>query len=122
MAHKAQSFRVEKKTVKRNKEKVEIDVIVLYTNVQPTPAEQMMIDRFLDKGYEPFFEEKKAGKSVAEMREELKDAKFTSKKFEEEYKKKNGFFKACKVFAEWKKNPDEVEAKYAKEYKEKEAE
>lgn len=103
MAHKAQSFRVEKKTVKKGKEKVEIDVIVLYSNVKASPAEQILIDRYLDKGYEPMFEEKKAGKTVAEMREELADDAETLAKFEEEYAKKNGFFKACKVYSAWVK-------------------
>lgn len=107
MAHKAQSFRVEKKTIKKRQGKktveVELDVIILYTNVEPSPAEQILIDRYLDKGYEPMFEEKKAGKSVAEMREELKADKEALAKFEEEYKQKNGFFKACKVYSAWKK-------------------
>lgn len=103
MAHKAQCFRVEKKTVKKGKEKVEVNVIVLYTNVEVSPAEQILIDRYLNMGYEPMFEEKKAGKTVAEMREELADDEEALAKFEEEYKKKNGFFKACKVYSAWVK-------------------
>lgn len=103
MAHKAESFRVGKKTVKKGKEKVEIDVIILYTNVEANPAEQMLIDRYLKMGYEPMFEEKKASVSVADMRKELKADKETLDKFEEAYKVKNGFHKACKIYAEWKK-------------------
>lgn len=103
MAHKAESFRVGKKIVKKGKEKVEVDVIVLYTNVEANPAEQMLIDRYLKMGYEPMFEEKKASVSVAEMRKDLKQDAETLAKFEEVYKAKNGFHKACKIYAEWKK-------------------
>lgn len=95
MAHKAESFRLVKKTSK--------NVIVLYTNVEPNPAEQMLIDRYLNMGYEPMFEEKKAGKSVEDMRKELATDKEALAKFEEAYSKKSGFFDACKVYNAWKK-------------------
>ena len=108
MAHKAQSFKVEKKTIKKRQNKktisTEVNVIILYTNVEPSPAEQMLINRYLDMGYEPMFEEKKTSLSVAEMRDELKNDADAKAKFEEAYKQKNGFFKACKVYSEWKKN------------------
>ena len=104
MAHKAESFRVGKKTVKKGKEKEEVDVIILYANVEANPAEQMLIDRYLKMGFEPMFEEKKASVSVADMRKELKADAETLAKFEEAYAVKNGFHKACKIYAEWKKN------------------
>ena len=104
MAHKAESFRVGKKTVKKGKEKVEVDVIILSTNVEANPAEQMLIDRYLKMGFEPMFEEKKASVSVADMRKELKADAEALAKFEEAYAVKNGFHKACKIYAEWKKN------------------
>lgn len=99
MAHKAESFKVGKKKTKKG----EIDVIILYTNVEANPAEQMLIDRYLKMGFEPMFEEKKASVSVAEMRKELKADADTLAKFEEAYKVKNGFHKACKIYGEWKK-------------------
>ena len=95
MAHKAESFRLEKKTSK--------NVIVLYTNVEPNSAEQMLIDRYLNMGYEPKFEEKKASKSVEEMRAEMATDEEALAKFNEAYSKKSGFFDACKVYADWKK-------------------
>ena len=104
MAHKAESFRIGKKIVKKGKEKVEVDVIILYTNVQANIAEQMLIDRYLKMGYEPMFEEKKASVSVNEMRNELKQDEETLAKFEEIYKQKNGFHKACKIYSDWKKS------------------
>ena len=104
MAHKAESFSVGKKNVKKGKEKVEVDVIILYTNVEANPAEQMLIDRYLKMGFEPMFEEKKASVSVADMRKDLKKDEEALAQFEEAYKEKNGFHKACKIYAEWKKN------------------
>ena len=99
MAHKAESFKVTTKKTKKG----EVNVIVLYTNVEANPAEQMLIDRYLKMGFEPMFEEKKASVSVADMREELKADAEALAKFEEAYKVKNGFHKACKIYAEWKK-------------------
>lgn len=99
MAHKAESFKVTTKKTKKG----EVNVIVLYTNVEANPAEQMLIDRYLKMGFEPMFEEKKASVSVADMRKELKADAEALAKFEEAYKVKNGFHKACKIYAEWKK-------------------
>lgn len=100
MAHKAESFKVATKKTKKG----EVNVIVLYTNVEANPAEQMLIDRYLKMGFEPMFEEKKASVSVADMRKELKADAEALAKFEEAYAVKNGFHKACKIYAEWKKN------------------
>lgn len=99
MAHKAESFKVATKKTKKG----EVNVIVLYTNVEANPAEQMLIDRYLKMGFEPMFEEKKASVSVADMRKDLKADAEALAKFEEAYKVKNGFHKACKIYAEWKK-------------------
>ena len=51
------------------------------------------------------YEEKKATKTVKEMEAELKknDAEAYAK-FLEAYKEKNGFFNACKIYSDWKKN------------------
>ena len=93
MAHKPKSFKV-------NEEKKQI---ILFTNVEPA-GEQTLIDFYLRNGYTPLFEEKKST-SVADMRKELKKDPEALAKFEEAYKEKtNGFFKACKVYTEWKKN------------------
>ena len=99
MAHKAESFRLTKRKTKNG----EVNVIVLYTNVVANPAEQMLIDRYLKLGYEPMFEEKKASISVADMRKDLNKDAETLAKFEEAYKEKNGFHKACKIYSNWKK-------------------
>ena len=99
MAHKAESFKVATKKTKKG----EVNVIVLYTNVEANPAEQMLIDRYLKMGFEPMFEEKKASVSVADMRKDLKKDEEALAKFEEAYKEKNGFHKACKIYANWKK-------------------
>lgn len=111
MAHKAESFKIEKKKTKKG----EVNVIVLYTNVEVNPAEQMLIDRYLNLGYEPMFEEKKVSKSVAEMRKDLKNDSEALAKFNEIYdtkpapnaskkeKSEVGFFGACKFYAEWAK-------------------
>ena len=99
MAHKAESFKVATKKTKKG----EVNVIVLYTNVEANPAEQMLIDRYLKMGFEPMFEEKKASLSVADMRKDLKKDEEALAQFEEAYKEKNGFHKACKIYANWKK-------------------
>ena len=99
MAHKAESFKVATKKTKKG----EVNVIVLYTNVEANPAEQMLIDSYLKMGFEPMFEEKKASVSVADMRKDLKKDEEALAKFEEAYKEKNGFHKACKIYANWKK-------------------
>ena len=99
MAHKAESYKVATKKTKKG----EVNVIVLYTNVEANPAEQMLIDRYLKMGFEPMFEEKKASVSVADMRKDLKKDEEALAQFEEAYKEKNGFHKACKIYANWKK-------------------
>ncbi len=93
MAKKAESFKV-------NAEKREI---TLYTNVKQTTAEKTLFEIYINQGYTPLFEEKKKGITVAEMRKELKG---TDKlvEFENAYKEKNGFFKACKIYNAWKKD------------------
>ena len=116
MAHKAESFKIETKKTKKG----EVNVIVLYTNVEANPAEKMMIDRFLNMGYEPMFEEKKVSKSVAEMREELEKDKEALAEFDAIYAKKAdknatkkeksevGFFGACKYYSKWAKKQKEA--------------
>ena len=49
------------------------------------------------------FEEKKPALTVADMRKDLKADDKALKAFEDAYKEKNGFFKACKVYQAWKK-------------------
>jgi hypothetical protein len=49
------------------------------------------------------FEEKKPSKSVEDMKKELKADKDALAKFEAAYEQKNGFFDACKIYADWKK-------------------
>lgn len=105
MAHKAESFKVDDKK----------QAIIIYSNVEVPAGEKFLIDRYLDKGYIPLFEEKKKSKSVDEMRKELKADKETLEKFETVYaskapenatkkeKSQYGFFGACKVYAEWAK-------------------
>lgn len=93
MAHKPTSFKLNEKK----------KVIVIYTNVEAA-AEKQLIDFYLGQGYKPMFEDKKAAKTVEEMRKELSADKEMLDKFNAEYEKKNGFFSACKVYAEWKKS------------------
>ena len=95
MARKAETFKVntEKKT------------ITIYTNVKAVEAETITIRFYLEQGYTPLYEEKKATKTVKEMEAELKknDAEAYAK-FIEAYKQTNGFFNACKIYSDWKKN------------------
>ena len=93
MAHKPESFKLNEKK----------KAIIIYTNIE-VAAEKQAIDFYLSRGYTPLFEEKKAAKTVDEMRKELSADEAALKKFNTEYAKKNGFFGACKVYAEWKKN------------------
>lgn len=92
MAKRAESFKVNAKK----------KTITFYTNVDQTDAEKTLIGFYLNEGYTPLFEEKKKGITVEEMRKELKG---TDKlvEFENAYKEKNGFFKACKIYNAWKK-------------------
>lgn len=98
MAHKPKSFKLNEKKKQ----------IIIYTNVD-APAEGFLRDRYMNMGYEAMFEEKKPSKSVAEMREELEADPEALKAFNEAYASKGkgknvGFFKACKIYTDWKKN------------------
>ena len=92
MAHKPTSFKLNEKK----------KTIVIYTNVEAN-AEKTLIDFYLGQGYAPMFEEKKPSKKVDDMKKELKADPETLAKFEAAYEQKNGFFDACKIYAEWKK-------------------
>lgn len=94
MAHKAESFRLNEKK----------KTITIYTNVEAAAAEIKLRDFYLANGYKPFMEEKKAGITVKEMRKELEADKEAAAAFEAAYKEKNGFFNACKIYTNWKKN------------------
>lgn len=104
MARKAESYKLVEKTVidRKTKGTKTENCIVLYNNVEPTPAEQKMIDFYLLKGYTPMFEEKKKGATVAQMRADMKGTEY-AERFETAYNEKGGFHKACKIYAEWKK-------------------
>ena len=93
MARKAETFRVDDK----KKE------IVIYTNVEPIEAEESVKALFLKSGYAPKFEEKKPAMTVEEMRKALSKDEKALEAFNNAYAEKNGFFNACKVYAEWKK-------------------
>lgn len=93
MAHKAKSFKLDQKK----------KVIVIYTNVDE-PVEKTLIDYYLNAGFTPMFDEKKPTKTVADMRKELAKDENALKAFNDAYKKKNGFFEACKIYSQWKKN------------------
>ena len=92
MAHKAKSFKLDQKK----------KVIIIYTNVDE-PAEKSLIDYYLNAGYTPMFDVKKQTKTVADMRSELSVDEEALKAFEKAYKQKNGFFTACKIYSDWKK-------------------
>ena len=108
MARKPQSFKLNEK----NKS------IILYTNVR-IPAENDLINFYLDRGYAPMYEEKKDTVKVEDMRKAMKDdkkaldefnaiyAKKVGKNATKEEKKSAGFFGACKYYNEWKKNNKE---------------
>jgi hypothetical protein len=93
MAKKPQSFKVD------NDKKI----IVVYDNVEQTNGEKALVELYLKQGYLPKIEEKKKGKTVAEMLEELKANEEVLAQFEKAYAEKGGFHKACKIYAEWKK-------------------
>ena len=93
MAKKAESFKVN--TTKKT--------ITLYTNVEQTTAEKTLIEIYLNQGFIPMFEEKKKGKTVEEMRKELKGTDKLAE-FEKAYQEEKGFFKACKIYNTWKKD------------------
>lgn len=95
MAHKAKSFKLNQKK----------KVIVIYTNVDE-PAEKPLVDYYLNAGFSPMFDEKKPTKSVADMRKELEADKNALKAFNDAYgnkEDKKAFFKACKIYSDWKK-------------------
>jgi len=94
MARKPQSFKL-------NEAKKEI---ILYQNVEQTPAEKSLIDFYLRDGYSPKMETKKKNITVKEMKDELKANPEQLKLFEEAYKEKNGFHKACRIYSAWKKS------------------
>lgn len=104
MAHKPESFKADPKK----------KVITIYTNIDNIPAEQMLIGVYISQGYAVKMEEKKATKTVEDMRKELKADTDVLKAFEEAYAEKadgkkefkeTGFAKACKVYNDWKKKP-----------------
>lgn len=97
MAHKADSFKLNTKK----------KAIILYTNITPSPAEQMAIDSYLKQGFTVLFEEKKTV-SVADMRKALKESKCgpVLELFNDAYNKKtdtsnfkeSGFYAACAIY------------------------
>lgn len=106
MAHKPISY--------YTKAKGEKNIIVLYTNVEPPVAEQKMIDRFVNQGYEVYYEEKKESLTVDKMKAALSADAEALAKFEAIYSgkekqyKKDGteevsYFAACKFYNGWKK-------------------
>lgn len=109
MAKKAQSFKVD--TAKK--------IITIYNGVEQTDGEKSLMEFYLNQGYAPMFDTKKKGKSVSEMREEMKNTE-ALKEFNAAYSckdkaalaelnkkynttNKSGFHIACKIYAEWKK-------------------
>ena len=97
MAKKAESFKLVAKT----------KTIILYTNVEQNDAEKTLIEFYLNNGYTPMFEEKKQGKSVDDMRKEMKNDEETLKKFNDTYGNKDNekaFFDACKIYTKWAKD------------------
>ena len=116
MAHKPLSYYVG--TTKKGK-----NFICLYDNVEPSAAEQKMIDRFISMGYEVRFEEKKPSKSkdemLAELNAENKEAaaeflKYYNKEktmFNKDGSEMQAFFAACKIYQEFKKKQSKKEQK-----------
>ena len=81
----------------------EENVIVLYENIEPTKMEERLIDFYLSKGFLPKIETKKKGITVKEMRAELKADEDVLAKFNAAYEEEEGFYKATKIYTEWKK-------------------
>ena len=78
--------------------------ITLYTNVEEIQAEKDVIEYYLKQGYTPLFEEKKKGLTIQEMRDKLKEKDETIlEQFNKAYSQKNGFFEACKIYNQWKR-------------------
>ena len=94
MAKKTQSFKI----IEQKK------VIVIYTNVEQIESEKALIEIYVKAGYTPMTEEKKKGKTVAEMREEMKNDEKALADFNKAYGEKGGFHSACQIYAKWKKN------------------
>lgn len=104
MAKKIQSFKIDEKK----------KAIIVYTNVEPTAAEENLKTFYLNNGYTPLIEEKKKGIKVEEMRKKLQADEKALAEFNELYNckdkqaikdKKAGFHAACKYYNEWlKKN------------------
>lgn len=94
MAKKAETFKIEEKK----------KAIIIYTNVEPIAAEESIKMIYINSGYKPFFEEKKKGITIEEMREELKKDKEALAQFNEKYNSEKGFHVACKYYNEWKQN------------------
>lgn len=98
MARKANSFKV------NDKERE----IIIYSNVEQPPVESNLVAFYLTNGYKPKFEEKKKGKTVSEMRAELKvlgDDKLAEfnrlykiKADKKDKNSKSGFHLACKYY------------------------
>ena len=110
MAHKAQSFKLNEKD----------KIITIYTNVEQPESEKVLLEFYLNKGYAPKLEEKKAKVTVEQMRADLAEDEATLKAFDEAYatkskdkknKKDVGFFKACKIYSDWKKKQPKEEKK-----------
>jgi hypothetical protein len=92
MASKPKSFRVDEKK----------QTIVLYTNVERPKAEDMLVQFYLKQGFKALVEEKKKGKTVSQMKKEMKGTE-ALKEFEKAYESEGGFFEACKIYNKWKK-------------------
>lgn len=94
MARKFESFKTNEKK----------KTITIYTNVEADAAEKEIREWYLSQGYRPMKEEKKAGVTVEEMRAELEKDKAALEAFNTAYaEKERGFFKACKIYMDWKK-------------------
>lgn len=87
-------------------------VIVLYENIEPSKIEEHLIDFYLSKGYLPKIETKKKGTTVKEMQAELKADEDVLAKFNAAYEdEEEGFYKATKIYTEWKKAQKEKDDK-----------
>lgn len=94
MARKYESFKINDKK----------KTITIYTNVKADAAEKEMKEWYLAHGYTPMKDEKKAGVTVEQMRAELAKDKTALEAFNTAYaEKEKGFFKACKIYMDWKK-------------------
>lgn len=106
--------------------------ITLYSNVEPTDSEKLLIEIYIKQGFIPKIAEKKETLTVKKMRADLeknlekaKDEekaeaqkllndfnKTYEKKVDEDGKKFDGFHEACKIYNKWVKAQKE-EAKPA---------